>query len=791
MTGRLIANGVELDLKELVSFPFNYSIADVKEPSKRKRNYSRSVALPGTAANMDFFSSTYQLSLSTVGGTSIAGFNFDPTIRIPARYYNNGALEFNGLLQLNRVKIRGGDYEFECTLFSNYIELFMALGDLKVSELGWSEYDHALTRTNIKNSWNTSVKVNGVDTANFTAGQPNGFGYHYGLVDYGFTRPAPKTFTTGDLFPMVYEREVLLKCLEVAGITPSGSFVDSARFKKCLLGYSGGEKATLPPAETANRRTRFTGDLSTTVDKSGYNIQEDGGDYYASFGMNSLIRLIQDDVLTPVVINDTYAQYEPEDGVITIERTGNYHLSISQTVNIVTDTGAMVYESGITAVTYLVRRNNNIIAAPGIPSYAGGLPDSFAVSVEQDIACNAGDTIKIDLAISGNLKYQLSGDASTLENISIDITDSPNMAFDLTSIQTTLNDGDTIELSRFIPDMKAVDYMTGLITKFNLYISDPDIDDECVVEPLTDFYKPTDQFDDWTQLLDYSKDVIIEPSSRIEGKFYKFKWAEDDDYDNKRYRDRFAIGYGDYTFESESTFAKGDKVYQLPFAQTIPTDELTPLIVPRIISYDEQTGAKKPFKGKPRVYMLNGLKTGGWRLSDIDGVAYEDLTTYPSVHHFDNWQAPTFDMNFCLPQELQYTTGVVTNNNLFTAYHRDFLLDITGRDSKLLIANFKLNSFMIENMDFGKLKMINGVLFRLNEIRDFDSTTESTTECELLKIVAAKKPKTFLTLSITKPAKKTPPVIKSPSGAAGVSASTGVMRGGLNDALATTSKIIG
>lgn len=789
MTGRLVANGVQLDLRDGVSFPFNYSIADFKEPQKRKRNYSRSVILPGTVINMDFFSSTYQLSLSTIGGSSIVGFNFDPTVRVPAKYYNQyGELIFNGLLQLNRVKLSGGDYSFECTMFSDFIELYMALGDKKLSELGWSEYDHALNRTNVKNSWNTSVMVNGVATPNFSGGLPLGFGYHYGLVDYGYTRPAPKNFRTGDIPPQVFLRECIIKCLGIAGITHDSSFMDSALFRKILIGNGGGEKISISPAEIANRRVTFGGGLSTSITKNGI-VTETNGTYYGTFIFNSLIRLIKNDVFTPVITTDPYTQYNASTGVVTIERTGLYKLAIAQTITSSLNIGTMTYSEGSGSLTYIIKKNGAVVSSPGIPSYAGGFPN-LPITLNAELQLTAGDTITIDLFVSGNLKYELTGDASTLDPLTLTLTDSVNLSFDLTSEQTTLGDGDTVELFRFVPDMKAADLFTDFVTMFNIYISDPDIDDVVTIEPLSDFYLPTDQFDDWTQLLDHDKDIEILPASTIEGKRYVFKWAEDGDYDNKRYRDRFGIGYGDYSYEVESTWQKGEREYRVSLAQTIPTDNLTPLIVPRIISYDETTNVIKPFKGKPRIFIWNGLKTGGWRLSDNVITTYEDLTTYPSVHHFDNWQSPTFDLNWGLPEELQYITNVVTNKNLFSGYHRDFLLDLTGRDSKILQAYFKLNGSMIAKMNFGKLKMINGVLFRLNEIKDFDDTVEESTFCELIKIVASNKPKTFLTLSTTKPAKK-PPKLVSPVGVAGISASTGVIRGGYKDALPTTSKIIG
>jgi hypothetical protein len=39
----------------------------------------------------------------------------------------------------------------------------------------------------------------------------------------------------------------------------------------------------------------------------------------------------------------------------------------------------------------------------------------------------------------------------------------------------------------------------------------------------------------------------------------------------------------------------------------------------------------------------------------------------------------------------------------------------------------------IHDLDFAKLKMIDGILYRLNAVKDFDSDAYGTTQVELLK----------------------------------------------------------
>lgn len=786
MIGILTANKKQLDLDTSIAIPRNYSIADGKEPNKRKRSFSKTISLPGTANNMRFFSSTYQMSLSTVGGTSDAGFNYDPTIRVDASYTKGANVEFRGLLQLNQVVVApDGSYSFEVTLFSNMVDLYLALGDMKVSELGWGEYNHSLTRTNVKNSFATSVKKNGVDTSNFSGGEPLAFGYHYGLVDYGYTRTAPKTFKTNDIVPLVYAKEVLTKCMQVASIGFTSIFLNTTTFRRLLLGWGGGEKTSISPAEVANRRTKFTGTYTKTLNLGGFAYRDVDGLYYASFAtFNQFSNVNTGTGFTATVVNDFYQQYELSAGQVTIERTGTYKLVVSELLSAALNIGTMTYVRGSGNISIIILKNGSFNGlgsasnqnAPGFGNVNANLTYNFDLT--------AGDVIEVRIQVSSNLTYRLSGGADTLQPLILTLTSS-NFSFDLTSVQTTLNDGSTVELSRFIADIKAADFMTGIITAYNLYMSDPDIDGICTIEPLTQFYRPTNEFDDWTQLVDHSQPETIKPASTIEGKRYNFKWAEDNDYDNKRYRDKFGIGYGDFTYQVPSTWQKGDRDYVLPFAQTIPTDQLSPLIVPRIISVDETTQIVKPYKGKPRLYLWNGLKTGKWRLTNVVPTSFEDLSTFPAVHHFDNYQAPTFDLNWGLPQELQYSTSVVTNKNWWSQFHEIFIKEITGKDSKLVNLFVRLNSNMIANLDFSKLKMINGVLFRLNEIKDYDSNVSESTEVELLKIIAANN-KAYGTLVIKNPAIKDTVKVVSPVKAA---PEVKVIRGGVAGSASQTTTL--
>ncbi len=51
----------------------------------------------------------------------------------------------------------------------------------------------------------------------------------------------------------------------------------------------------------------------------------------------------------------------------------------------------------------------------------------------------------------------------------------------------------------------------------------------------------------------------------------------------------------------------------------------------------------------------------------------------------------------------------------------------------------KWDEIDVKDRDWRKLLMIDGALFRLNEIKEFSADVQPTTEIELVKVIAAKK----------------------------------------------------
>jgi hypothetical protein len=112
------------------------------------------------------------------------------------------------------------------------------------------------------------------------------------------------------------------------------------------------------------------------------------------------------------------------------------------------------------------------------------------------------------------------------------------------------------------------------------------------------------------------------------------------------------------------------------------------------------------------------------------------LTTYGYAGHLDDPNNPGADLNFGVPNELYFELNTdYPTANLFNAYWSEYVAEITDKDSKLLTAFVYLKAKDIYSLDFSKLIMIDGALWRLNNVQDFNPMDVDTTKAEFLKVI--------------------------------------------------------
>lgn len=735
MAGELYINNRLIDIDQTLPFPLTFNIADIKDLSARKGNKSKTITVPGTNSNSAIFRSIFLLTYSDdVTDTNSAILDFDPSIKATARYYNNGILEFNGIAQLQECKLINGTWSFDLTLVSDTIDYISRLNKVKINELDFTEFNHALTKANQFETWSGFNQINGASTSIKTGTDWDGVGYYYGLIDYGYPRTSADKFDCDQIPPQVFVYTILKKLFEYAGITWSSNFLESQRFKKLLMAYFGGNFPTITPAQQANDSilSKEINNASGFIVNGSTNQQGFGGSVtFPDANLSDVVDVVvTSDPITQTVTSTPFLINAGTTGMYTVEYKGDHQLDIkfdNTTLNwFNVRLNLLIIKNGTVIAT-------DVIYQDSVVSLSGDYSNNFTFNYTRQINCAINDQVRfgVTLVVEAGLSVGVDNLTRTIE-----LTSTGAQVNFLKTIQE-LVPGGTVAVGSFLPDMTGDVFLKGLITMFNLMIK-PATDNPSVleIEPLSEFYNSSQDALDWTQLVDYSKELSVTPTINYASKEYNFNFKQDGDYWNGQYQNEYLDNYGEFQILSQSQYATEVTNMALPFSQKPLVEGHPSLIIPASyqVNFDQSAnGQVVPKKGTSFIVYVGELRDATWKYHDEFNNQH-NLNQYPYVGHLDDIDHPTSDLNFGVPQTVYYSATVYTNNNLLQ-YHNTFIQELISRYGKLLTCYAKIDTAIINTLDFRNLININGVVYRLQKISDYDSTKERTTQIELLRLI--------------------------------------------------------
>jgi len=760
MNGELYINGRLIDINEALPFPFTYNISDVKDLSSRKGNKSKTITLPGTANNCALMASVYLTTSREKIITAVESqfLDFDSSIKSTCQYYSNGLLVFEGIAQLLECKCSNGVWSFEISMVSNQIDYIALMKKIKINELDFSEYDHACNSPNIVETYSGLNQINGVQTSIKSGADWLGIGYYYGLIDYGYTRASANTFKINQIPPQTFVYGILEKLFTAVGLTWESTFFETQLFKRLLLAFPGG---TLP--EITSGQATNSSVTATENNNAGGFIMNQSTTSATALGFNSVTQQVFQNPTVMVDNVDVSITSDPSTqtlttlpfkfkakslGIFNIEYNGSHIITLIKTPG-----GAPSIRAKYLTF-FIVKKNNVVISSNQIYTRQTNVTTTTTTTETFTFLSS------INLLQNDELSFEIKTFLTLTDNSVFSNTVNQTVQFTATSSGVDLNikkqiqqfnPGDTVRINQFLPDMTGDVFFKGLITMFNLYLRPKNTDPTIIeIEPLNEFYNDSNAALDWSYLVDRSKEIKVKPTLNIAAQNYNFGFETEDDYYNKKYLTEYGEQYGSFLFNSQNQYATSNTDLKVPFSQKplalIPT---TTLIMPRAfdVNFSESaTGQIVPKKGKPFIVQLGELRVATWKLrngSNIDST----IVAQPYVGHLDEIPNPTFDLNFGVPDIVFYTAAAYTNNNLY-AYHETFIKEIVSRYGKLVTLSVMLNSSIINQLDFKNLILIDGVVYRLQSIKDFDPGKQQSTEIELIRILqgdsaATPPPETF------------------------------------------------
>lgn len=670
------------DLTEDLDASLTFAIDDIKDFSKRNTSFSKTIVIAGNDVNNKIFGHVFNLGSSNFYDSEIpnVGYNFNPAISARVVLLYDNIQVFKGSLRLTEVIQDKGSIEYECFIFGELGGFIFELGNKRLENLDFSEYDQTYSIDNITASWDNV----------------SGGGVCYPLIDYGNVSTNKKHFEYKAFRPAFAVREILNKIIAGTSYTVQSNFFLDTLFNRLYVGNNQRELERIAS-------DYFLG--GTELNNMGYG---EFPNYQIAFTSQAI------------------GEFSIIDSGFTLRYNGATSITFTPRYKITGEVDQIYSGGPQEAVFVVIRKNGTGVDSVLLRDESFSGTSSFNLDVSfAPITLNTNDTITLAIPIS------------EFNFVRFTLTSSSLIFGGKKGLPIPINLGETIPMNDVIPKgIFQKDFFISIVKMFNLYVYENPYDDKkIIITPFIDFYpKNSRQSLDWSGKIDRSKPIRSIPLSELNARYYRYKFKEDNDFYNEEYRKAYNVGYGDFIFDTEFEFSKDTEELTVIFSnsvlyQNVGEDKVFPAI------YKLSGTTETPTEHNIRLYQLKKLSCNSWHIKN-GATNLATQTHYLYAGHVNDPVNPTNDIGFGAPATLEFTpTGAYPFTNIFNSYHSAYLSEIVDKDSKLIKCYAYLTALDMANLDFSKLIYVDGVLFRLNKIIDFNPIINDVTEIELLKVI--------------------------------------------------------
>ena len=687
MIYELFLEGELADIRQDLGMQLSFNIDDINKYGSRDTSFSKTIVLPGTANNnklLGFVGELGSFNDIEIGSPNINS-NFNPAQTTKAELRANGLLLIKGVFRLTGIVKDRDIIEYEGNLFGELGGFIAQIAAEKLEYLDFSEYNHTYTRDNIVNSWNTI----------------NASSYYYPLIDYGRYSTDKVDYDYRTFRPALYVKQYIDKMFDATEYTYESNFLNSAFFKKLIVPQNIKDFVKLDKQQLL--ATKF---IASGTDSGKINFDSYVGANFSSSQSNSVFSYI---------------------GISEAAFNGNLKINGTYTLT----------PAGSTAILRIIwgdLGNNNIQGSKDF------------------LLAGSNRPINIDFNFEGILG---SGFEIYIQNFAIfsQTLNFVNTSFDLKldskiAIPTYITLNDQIELNSYIPKgIMQKDFFSWILKMFNLYVTEDKLkENHLIIEPYKDYYDLS-TYIDWTYKVARDKPWQIKPMGMLNGRFFEYKYKDDNDFYNESYKKKFNLPYGSNLQDTSFQFAKDKQTIDIGFSPSVlvqyeGTDKVLTSIYKltkgNSLQQEEWIDSNIRIMIAKKITVENSwyIRNKGVNLDQTPGSALgASLTTYGYAGHFDDPVNPTVDINFGAAAEIYFDPNVYPSANLFNEYWSGYIAEIADKDSKLLTCHVYLTELDIAQLDFSKPVFIDGVLWRINKIMDFDAASGELTKVELLKVI--------------------------------------------------------
>lgn len=452
-------NLIDITQDNLRGFSVTHKITDIESITGRSGSYSKTVTAPLTKRNRVNLGFTDEIN-SAINNSQLV-----------ARVEEDSVTILEGVAIIEKT-IRGEAVEI--TIIGNNATWQDIISKRNVSEIDLTEFNHTYNLTNAN--------------ASETAGLP----YVYDLADRGLPYFATywDSISIYDRFPALKVSYLFEKIFKQAGYKLNSAFFLTNEWLKKYMPFTG-ERLRNSDAFRIQKRARATRDTSDYT-LTGLGIFDGKLPFNNAANSGSAVEPYSGYPNSTLYFDETNNWYKLPFDMVTKIRIG---IKLDWTY----------LGSGISDIFLLYIINEKASGVDGTPFRGEILAQKQYTKVEgasewfylETDFCHLGKDSKVYVLINQGVSLRTLG-----------VSQFKKDSFIQNEIDVQLCDGQPLEFNENMPNISQIDFVSGLKHDFNLHFETDVINRIITIEPRDDIY--SSDYEDWSELLDLSKDITIE-----------------------------------------------------------------------------------------------------------------------------------------------------------------------------------------------------------------------------------------------------------------------------------------
>ena len=695
---QLYIEGQRVDMFKDESVSITQTIQNVKDISKVFTEFSKTFSLPSSKTNNKIFQHYYNYDI--ING-------FDARKKKTARIELNNKTFKKGKIKLEGVDLKEGKpNSYRVTFYGNTVDLKDLLGEDNLASLDWLDnFNHDYNATQVRTALTTGIDKT-VDSVTYTDALVAPLITHTTRLYYDSALSNPvypdalggNLYSTGSSFQGVYFEElkyaipiyIIVKAIEQSyDITFSNNF-----FNDTNVSYK---------------------NLYMWLHRKKGNAFDEGE------AVSSLITGFPSDFLSMSRI------YSNPNKLFVYNLTGSQLINYTLTVS----------TSGAQSYSIIIKKDGLVY--------------------DQTTIENAGSGTMTGTLGNSSTGYQVfiyASTAFTVTSVSMAVSDttlSESATFSTSASQSITTTRSYI-ITEQIPEMKVIDFLTGLFKMFNLtaYYDDNQIK----IETLDSYYQNSTTTWDVTKYVDSnssSVDVAL-PFKRVDFKFEGLgtKLA-------LQHQQAFNSGWGTTEYNGDDNYDSSEKIYSVvaPFEhlkfEHLINGSTTSVTTAQVGWFVDDNN--DPYFGKPLLFYP--VNTSGTTIRFLNAIpsSYTDISSYFVPSNSVELTSATDNSNINFNLEInEYSFDSSFEGTLFKDYYSTYIQNIYNNKLRLTKVKAYLPiSFLLNYSLADKIQIVEKI-YTINSIQSNLETGES--QLELLNVVPSSEPPvvslpTVLTTSAT------------------------------------------